>query len=170
LTDYESQVQAALQYRAFELYRWHPNEKPTPVRPARYPENWREPQPDPKNVTNPLQGPLGRRIATQPVPADRDEGPVEIEKLRLWAGKPGRNHHRIIALMCDYGPISRDQLVKRSRRSASRETHMAITSLMTNKGSAYGLVFVDRAGNLYIHPDIEDTIRRLWDRYRTPKN
>jgi len=165
LTDYESEVQAALQYRAFELYRWHPYEKPTPVNPVRYPENWREPQPDP-NATDWRQGPLGRPTVPKPIAGDRDGGPVKIEKLRLWAGKPDLNHHRIIALLCDYSPISRDQLIKKIEALGfSRNAYGAVTSLITNKGHNYGLVFVERAGKL----DIEDTTRRLWNGYRTSR-
>jgi hypothetical protein len=170
LTDYHSEVQTALQYRAFELYGWHPNEKPTPVKPARYPENWREPQPDPRNAAPGLQVPLGSPIKPKAVSADRDERPVGIETLRLWAERPGFNHHRIIALMCDYGPISRDDLVKRIEALGfCRNPYGAVTSLMTNRGNSYGLVFIERAKKLYIHPDIEDTIRRLWNRNRASR-
>jgi hypothetical protein len=72
--------------------------------------------------------------------------------------------------MCEYSPISRDQLAEKiEARGFSRNPHGAIRSLMTNKGNAYGLVFVERAGKLYIHPGIEATTRRLWNTYRTPK-
>jgi hypothetical protein len=170
LTDYELEVQAALQYRAFKLYRWHPNEKPAPVEPVRYPENWREPQPDPGKATDWPHRPPGRPIARKPVRADRDEGAVAIEKLHLWAGKPGKNHYRIIALVCEFGPISRNELVKKiDALGVSENPYGAIASLMTNKGNSYGLVFVERAGKLYIHPGIEETTRRLWNTYRTPK-
>jgi hypothetical protein len=72
--------------------------------------------------------------------------------------------------MCEYSPISRDQLAEKiEARGFSGNPHGAIRSLMTNKGNAYGLVFVERAGKLYIHPGIEETTRRLWNTYRTPK-
>jgi hypothetical protein len=168
LTDYDPEVQAALQYRAFELYRWHPDEKPTPLKPARYPENWTEPQPDPSSTTD-WPRPSGRPIAPRPIPTLRDREPVRIEKLRLWAVKPGSNVHRIIALMCDHSPISRDQLVKKIEALGfSQNPYGAIASLMTNQGTAYGRVFVERVGGLYIHPDIEDATRRLWNRPRAP--
>jgi hypothetical protein len=170
LTDYHSEVQTALQYRAFELYGWHPNEKPTPVKPARYPVNWREPQPDPKDASPRLEAPLGRSMTPKLTPANQGEGPVTLETLQLWAGKPANNHHRIIALMCNYSPISRDELVKRIEAAGfSQNPSGAITSLMTNKGNSYGLVFVERASKLYIHPDIEATIRRLWNRNRVSR-
>lgn len=41
LTDHDPDVLAALQFRAFELYGWHPEEVPPPPRPPGYPETWR---------------------------------------------------------------------------------------------------------------------------------
>jgi hypothetical protein len=45
LTDHDADVRAALQYRAFELYKWHPEEAAAPTRPMHYPTNWRDPLP-----------------------------------------------------------------------------------------------------------------------------
>lgn len=45
LTDHDAEIRAALQYRAFDLYDWHPADEPPPVRPAFYPESWRPPLP-----------------------------------------------------------------------------------------------------------------------------
>ena len=45
LTDHDPNVQAALQYRAFELYGWHPADAPTPQKPPDYPDEWRPPMP-----------------------------------------------------------------------------------------------------------------------------
>lgn len=47
LTDHDIEIQKALQYRAFELYGWHPEEMPQPVKPIFYPAEWRDPLPDP---------------------------------------------------------------------------------------------------------------------------
>lgn len=45
LTDHSPAVQAALQFRAWELYGWHPQGKPQPSRPDSYPSEWRPPMP-----------------------------------------------------------------------------------------------------------------------------
>lgn len=45
LSDHDPAVKAALQYRAYELYAWHPAEEAAPLRPADYPTNWLAPQP-----------------------------------------------------------------------------------------------------------------------------
>lgn len=45
LSDHDPEIQAALQYRAFELYGWYPQGRPVPARPDFYPSNWREPMP-----------------------------------------------------------------------------------------------------------------------------
>lgn len=44
LTDHDPDVIAALKYRSYELYRWHPGEAAAPTRPARYPATWPEPK------------------------------------------------------------------------------------------------------------------------------
>ena len=49
LTDHDPGVQAAIQYRAYELYAWHPEEQSILEKPVNYPENWLEPQPDSEN-------------------------------------------------------------------------------------------------------------------------
>ena len=47
LTDHHRAVEQCLQYRAWDLYGWHPDEHPQPEKPANYPDNWREPVPEP---------------------------------------------------------------------------------------------------------------------------
>lgn len=42
LSDNFDDVKRALQYRAYELYGWYPDEKTVPVKPANYPNNWRK--------------------------------------------------------------------------------------------------------------------------------
>lgn len=44
LTDHDPDVMAALKFRAFELYGWHPSEESAPPRPPRYPTTWLEPR------------------------------------------------------------------------------------------------------------------------------
>jgi hypothetical protein len=44
-TDHDPQIAAVLQYRALELFGWHPAEAPMPERPMDYPDEWREPMP-----------------------------------------------------------------------------------------------------------------------------
>jgi hypothetical protein len=155
LTDHIPTVQAALQYRAFELYQWHPDEEPAPVRPDDYPRNWRPPEPAAiDRVPSPRPG-TGNQVL---------EGAVGTDRLRLWAAKPASNVHRIIALMCGQ-PMPRHELVAQIEAAGfSRDARGAIASLMTDAGNAYGRVFVEHAGVLHLHPDIADIVRRLWAR------
>lgn len=46
LSDHDSEIQKALQYRSFELYGWWPEGIDEPRQPEFYPECWREPLPD----------------------------------------------------------------------------------------------------------------------------
>jgi len=45
LTDHDSGVSAALQFRAYELFNWHPTESPNPACPDNYPTTWLAPLP-----------------------------------------------------------------------------------------------------------------------------
>jgi hypothetical protein len=47
LTDHNRAVEQCLQYRAWELYGWYPEDKAKPKKPTNYPDNWREPAPMP---------------------------------------------------------------------------------------------------------------------------
>lgn len=49
LTDHDLEIQASLQYRAFELYGWFPKGTPIPRKPSFYPSHWRDPE-SPSNV------------------------------------------------------------------------------------------------------------------------
>jgi hypothetical protein len=44
LTDHNSEIQALLQYRSFELYKWVPEGELRPPKPKSYPTCWRPPQ------------------------------------------------------------------------------------------------------------------------------
>ena len=43
LTDHDNNVIQCIQYRAWELYGWHPDGTPPPSKPCNYPSNWKEP-------------------------------------------------------------------------------------------------------------------------------
>lgn len=50
LSDHNKAVIAALQYRAYSLYDWHPEESQKPRRPKDYPAYWRPPEPPPAHL------------------------------------------------------------------------------------------------------------------------
>lgn len=50
LTDYDDWVQDVLKYRAWELYRWYPEESSQPKKPKNYPEDWAYPIPKQKKT------------------------------------------------------------------------------------------------------------------------
>ena len=45
LSDHDPEVQQALQFRAFEVFGWHPPDHRAPSRPGFYPSTWPEPMP-----------------------------------------------------------------------------------------------------------------------------
>lgn len=55
LTDHHPEVRAALKYRAYELYGWHPKGTAPPIKPASYPSNWRAPLPFTDRIKKSIQ-------------------------------------------------------------------------------------------------------------------
>lgn len=43
LSDHDKQIQAALQFRSFELYQWLPPNTEIPIKPENYPDCWQTP-------------------------------------------------------------------------------------------------------------------------------
>src|SRR3954452_22370015 len=44
LSDYDVEIQASLQYRAYELCAWHPEDTAIPEKPSVYSSSWRPPE------------------------------------------------------------------------------------------------------------------------------
>lgn len=55
LTDHHPEVRAALKYRAYELYGWHPKRTAPPIKPDSYPSNWRAPLPFTDRIKKSIQ-------------------------------------------------------------------------------------------------------------------
>src|SRR5262249_43406187 len=136
----------------------HPYEQPIPQKPADYPDCWRPLEADTQTSTTRH---LSHGDYLKFSPTDREEKPVSLEKIRLWASKPGQNVHRIIGIVVRRGPLPRELLVQEIQRlHISLNPYGAVASLMTNAGNAYGRVFIEQAGLLSIHPKIENAIRQ----------
>lgn len=82
LSDYDPEVQAALQYRAYELYDWYPAGEVRPVRPSAYPNSWREPVAPPSKFS----GGLSVAMRSNPQSTRQDHNTVPIERLVQTAG------------------------------------------------------------------------------------
>jgi hypothetical protein len=151
LTDHDPQVQAALQYRSFELYRWHPEEWTAPERPAGSPDQWRDPELDP---------------AAEPSVPSRPSGgdePVPLDRVHLWAMRPTSNVYRIVDIVNRAGSLNRHQLIREIERlRISINAPGAVASLLTNAGNSYGRIFVEKAGLISIHPERAAQVRQYW--------
>lgn len=160
LTDHDSEIQGALQYRASELYGWWPDDSPRPTKPDFYPATWRAPQPDVAIVgtraTSPKPGLTGS-------PPSQESHQLLSERIANWSRKPGSNVHRIIALVLkSSGGISRHDLVKQmSEVTQSKNPKGAVASLLTISGNAYGRVFAECDGIIRLHPQVEGQVRSL---------
>lgn len=91
LSDHEPTVIAALQYRAFALYGWHPVEHPAPQRPGGYPELWLAPTAPPERTAGVARstllrpsGPSGLRVPLAPPPRPAGAESQREVLQRLW--------------------------------------------------------------------------------------
>jgi hypothetical protein len=162
LSDHDIEIQKALQYRALELYRWYPEEKPQPVKPKFYPSKWREPQPDIANVRTPRRASACLRTVSDKTSQEKRR--VLPDRIVNWSNRPDLNVHKIIALVIQaHDGISRDDLVQRvAEVTQSKNPYGAVASLLTDNGNAYGRVFVEGDGGLIcIHPEAEKLVRAL---------
>lgn len=156
LSDHDPEVQTALQYRAFELYNWWPEEFPKPQKPAFYPTNWRAPEADRQRVTIVRQAPERKRIVSDASIAKERELPIKIQR---WANASDLNVHKIISIVAKAGRISRKDLEQRIAQSTNSKTpYGAISSLLTNKGNSYGHVFHEENGMIQIRPELEKVV------------
>jgi hypothetical protein len=165
LSDHDPEIQASLQYHAFELYSWHPEGTTAPQKPAFYPTKWRPPEPpNSPSRTYVVRNDRPARNHSDPTDAGGGVPPEErglvTMRIREWATKPELNVHRIIGMVVRRGSMSRYQLVGEvDRLTNSKNAYGAVSSLLTTKGNAYGRVFEDVAGTIRLHPALEDEIR-----------
>ncbi len=164
LSDHDAEIQASLQYRAYELYGWYPEGADVPAKPAFYPTNWREPEPLPSGVSR-----RSGEIGGEPNETDKsdlmspEESALIIRRVQEWSRKPQLNVHRIIGIVNRSGDgVARDELIAEiGRATTTKNAYGAIASLLTSKGNAYGRVFEDVDGIIRLHPMIEDYVRSL---------
>ena len=154
LSDHDAEIQKALQYRAFELYGWWPEDRDQPVRPDFYPSEWAEPQPYPASRSSARASNSG----TDP----KEFGLVRASRVRRWSEKPNLNAHKIVGLVAERtGGVRRDELVRRvAEITGSRNAYGAVAGMITESGG-YGGVLVERGGVVRIHPDLESLVGSL---------
>lgn len=162
LSDHDDEIQKVLQYRAFELYAWWPDNQPQPAIPDFYPTSWREPRPDPMG-----SGKLPAVIRGTSNEGN-DKATVENQRvlavrIRDWSAKPHLNVHKIIAIVVQSrSGISRDQLVQVAADvTHSKNAYGAVASLLTNTGNAYGRVFEIDDDVVRLHPLVAQQVRSL---------
>lgn len=186
LSDHDADVLAKLQYRALELYGWHPEEVAPPSKPLNYPTCWREPEPFTPEVEmamarrfnhssrgsrEPVRGlqPLRRvNVVTEvlDLPVGMLMPPEElrlvIAKIRRWATKPETIAHRAIGLVIRAQvPQPRQRLAQAVEElTGSSNGSGVVASLLTSKGNAYGRVLIERDGMIGLHPDVAGEIGR----------
>jgi hypothetical protein len=158
LSDHAIEIQTALQYRAFELYRWYPKDMQQPVKPEFYPSNWREPQPDSANVRIPSS--VSSSLQPTSDELSREKRRELTDRIVDWSRSPNLNVHKIIALVVQsLNGINRNDLVKQvADFTQSKSPYGAVASLLTDSGNAYGRVFEESEGVISIHPEVKKLI------------
>lgn len=161
LSDHAIEIKTALQYRAFDLYRWFPKDVPQPLKPEFYPSNWREPQPDTVDVRMPPTVCTSSQSTSDEL--SREKGRELADRIVDWSRSPNLNVHKIIALVVKaHDAISRNDLVKQvAEFTQSKSPYGAVASLLTDGGNAYGRVFTDFNGLIRIHPEVDEQVHAL---------
>ena len=163
LSDHEVEIQAALQYRAFELYSWYPEGTPIPQKPAHYPSTWRSPEPPVLSSRSRSRRVEGKVINIGSAICDMsaEEQRMVTQRIKGWASKPHLNVHRIIGIVVRSNTcLSRDQLARAAEHATNTKNgYGAIASLLTSRANAYGRVLEDVDGFIRIHPAMEDIVR-----------
>lgn len=162
LSDHDDEIQRVLQYRAFELYSWWPENQSRPAKPDFYPTNWREPQPEPL-VTGSIAAVTRRRTKEKGDKTSEENRRVIADRIREWSTKPHLNVHKIIATVAHRtGGIARDELVRWvAETTGSTNAYGAVASLLTDKGNAYGRVFAIDGDLVRLHPLVTKQIQGL---------
>jgi hypothetical protein len=199
-SDHDPAVSAALKFRAFELYGWHPAGAMPPERPQNYPVDWRPAEDFSDAVRNALSrrrradragendaeigasaillsGGSRPRTEHDALFAAADMGGAErnfvVRRIELWATKPGQISHKIVAIVADHEPngISRTNLIDMTK-SFSRNPGGAIDSLRRSDGNAYGRVLAQSPdGTITVHPAVKDVVRtKTWFCPSTTRN
>lgn len=163
LSDHDVEIQASLQYRAYELYAWYPEGATLPQKPSFYPSQWRDPEPAQFTVRR-SQGP--RRDSKRIDESDEmssEERNVIVRRLHDWSRKPQLNVHRVIALVIRSGNgLSREALIAEiSRITTTKNAYGTVASLLTSNGNAYGRVLQNVDGTIRLHPAIDEEVRQL---------
>lgn len=170
LSDKHAAIIAALQYRSFELYGWHPEEVPAPQRPDGYPSCWREPMPRTPMPRTPMRaraqadGSAGAtRIRTAGMAGESMDGgelSFVTGRVRGWAKDPSLLAHRIIAIVAaSEEGVEYDALIQRIA-PLSRDPAGALTSLRRSTHHSYGRALIlDGEKRIRLHPDVATEIR-----------
>ena len=88
LSDHDNEIQKALQYRSFELYRWWPAGMDEPTRPDFYPVSWRAPLPDvTPRVAGASRGAQQSRALSNALPITFEPEGTDAFKAQLLASK-----------------------------------------------------------------------------------
>lgn len=156
LTDHYKPIKEMLKYRAYELYGWHPEGTEVPKKPNDYVLNWRDPEPD-------ILGQKSlRKVKTKTSSELIDKQSIE-RKLSGWYKNKNLNVHKIINLLLENEVINKDKFIELLKaKKISRNPYGAVSSLMSNKGNSYGIVFkVDEENNLYFHPYVVDHLCKI---------
>jgi hypothetical protein len=132
LSDYDPEVQAALQYRAYELYDWYPAGEALPVRPTTYPDFWREPFAPPPKFSS--RSPVATRSNTQL--SRQDHNIASIQRLVQSAG--ATNFVRLYGALLKHNLEDAElyPLIPASNSEKSKRSIVATTRRIVREGKA----------------------------------
>lgn len=135
LTDYDSHVEACLKYRAYELFRWKPDEEDIPKKPDNYPTEWLELECREKGTRN-----IQYQVRQNSESSDRLDCRKAINRLEDVFADDSIVHEIIqnaIDLGCtDVNTVFVKDLIK------GRVSKNNVSSMKTEAGHSYGRYFI----------------------------
>lgn len=172
LSDESEEVQAALRYRSYKLYKWVPDGEYPPRRPDVYPSNWRTPKTNNKlQITSKALDAAESEALLEAETENYVEREIkEIEKVRSrlpgWLRKPEQINAKIFTVFMELllsgrnGYVSLKALKKASAHIPHFDTNFAQMKNISKKN--HGKIFEVDGDEVRFWPPVAEFVMRLW--------
>lgn len=178
LSDESEDVQAALRYRSYELYKWLPEGENPPSQPRKYPKSWREPEKDgnPRITPKALEIAECEALLEAELETHVEQEEKEIEKVRSrlpkWIRKPEHINSKIFTTFMKLLPPNGNESVslKKLRKAcASLTTFDTNFAQMKNIAERnHGKIFDVDGDEVCLWPPVAKFAKRLWSDANKP--
>lgn len=171
LSDHYEEVVNVLKYRAWELYKWHPEGEEIPAKPAYYPSNWSTAVPDFSKLPE-SDDSISLEDYFEELDYDENQDEYEIEKIKnrvpRWTQKPDQINSRILKLYMTMSNnstvrVTYDQLKKQFQKLYEDNFDSNYNQMKYFGLRNHGKVFTERYdGSIVLWEPVADFIKKLY--------